>query len=225
MATLTLTVSERLRQLRMLLLFSSLRGLRYLLSVRRCVCRHHWYRRLSGRSHSGFAIYRQWCTGLVRCVAWSGNRRSFTRTHSTPVKWERNRSRHQRSYWRLAEPTGQKRRYCDYLLFWPCGAPEGRDTYWVTYNANIDDLYTTALNNNDITEMLARIESERVITFLDSCYSAATVNRKDRTRTVQTEILGEIFRGKDVWQSAPLMANNSHWNWTTIDMACLHITC
>lgn len=76
------------------------------------------------------------------------------------------------------------------------GAPEGRDTYWVTYNANIDDLYTTALNNSDITEMLARIESERVITFLDSCYSAATVNRKDRTRTVQTEIPWEKFSGK-----------------------------
>ncbi|GAK55898.1 polysaccharide deacetylase [Candidatus Vecturithrix granuli] len=76
------------------------------------------------------------------------------------------------------------------------GAPEMRDTYWVTYNANIDDLYTTALNNNEITEMLARIESERVITFLDSCYSAATVKRKDRTRSIQTEIPWENFAGK-----------------------------
>ena len=76
------------------------------------------------------------------------------------------------------------------------GAPEGRDTYWVTYNANIDDLYTTALNNNEISEMLARIESERVITFLDSCYSAATVHRRDRTRSIQTEIPWEKFSGK-----------------------------
>lgn len=76
------------------------------------------------------------------------------------------------------------------------GAPEMQDTYWVTSNANIDDLYTTALNNNDITDMLARIESERVITFLDSCYSAATVKRKDKTRDIQTEIPWEKFSGK-----------------------------
>jgi tetratricopeptide (TPR) repeat protein len=76
------------------------------------------------------------------------------------------------------------------------GAPEGEDTYWVTYNANIDDLYTTALNNNDITEMLASIESERVITFLDSCYSAATVQKKDRTKNIQMEIPWEKFSGK-----------------------------
>lgn len=76
------------------------------------------------------------------------------------------------------------------------GAPEIQDTYWVTYNANIDDLYTTALNNNDIAEMLARIESERMITFLDSCYSAATVNRRNRTRNIQTEIPWEKFSGK-----------------------------
>ncbi len=76
------------------------------------------------------------------------------------------------------------------------GAPEGQDTYWVTYNADIDDLYTTALNNNDITDMLARIRSRRVVTFLDSCYSAATVNRKNRTRSISTEIPWEKFTGK-----------------------------
>ena len=76
------------------------------------------------------------------------------------------------------------------------GAPETRETYWVTYNANIDDLYTTALNNNDIADMLDRIESDRVITFLDSCYSAATVKRKVQTRSIQTEIPWEKFSGK-----------------------------
>ncbi|MBD3305697.1 hypothetical protein GF339_04900, partial [candidate division KSB3 bacterium] len=76
------------------------------------------------------------------------------------------------------------------------GAPEFQETYWVTYNANIDDLYTTALNNNDIAQMLANIESERVITFLDSCYSAATVQRQTRTRSVVTEIPWDKFTGK-----------------------------
>ncbi|PIE34062.1 hypothetical protein CSA56_09100 [candidate division KSB3 bacterium] len=76
------------------------------------------------------------------------------------------------------------------------GAPEGRDTYWVTYNADIDDLYTTALNNSDIADMLDRIHSRRVITFLDSCYSAATVIRKNQTRSVPTEIPWKKFAGE-----------------------------
>lgn len=75
------------------------------------------------------------------------------------------------------------------------GAPEGNETYWVTYNADIDDLYTTALSNNDIADMLGRIQAKRVITFLDSCYSAATVHRQDRTRSAATEIPWEKFTG------------------------------
>jgi hypothetical protein len=75
------------------------------------------------------------------------------------------------------------------------GAPEGDETFWVTYNADIDDLYTTALSNNDIADMLDRIRAKRVITFLDSCYSAATVHRQDRTRSVATEIPWDKFTG------------------------------
>ncbi len=76
------------------------------------------------------------------------------------------------------------------------GAPEGRSFYWVTHNADIDDLYATAMNNNEIAGMLDRIESDRVITFLDSCYSAATVNRTLKTRSISTEIPWEKFSGK-----------------------------
>lgn len=76
------------------------------------------------------------------------------------------------------------------------GAPEGEEKYWVTYNADIDNLYTTALSNNEIYDMLNRIESKRVITLLDSCYSAATVNRKDRTRALQAEVPWEKFGGE-----------------------------
>ncbi len=76
------------------------------------------------------------------------------------------------------------------------GAPEEGDTYWVTHNADIDDLFATALNNNDIAQMLEDIESERVITFLDSCYSEATIKRTKQTRSIQTEIPWEKFSGK-----------------------------
>ncbi len=64
------------------------------------------------------------------------------------------------------------------------GAPEDEKTYWVTYNANIDDLYGTALSNDEIDDMLDRVEANKVIAFLDSCYSAATVNRTDKKRSI-----------------------------------------
>ena len=76
------------------------------------------------------------------------------------------------------------------------GAPEREKTYWVTYDADVNDLYSSALSNNDIHEMLTAIKSERMITFLDSCYSAATVVRTDQTRSIPTEIPLEKFLGK-----------------------------
>lgn len=76
------------------------------------------------------------------------------------------------------------------------GAPEGPETYWVTHDASIDDLYSTALSNNEIFDMLNRLRSKRLITFLDSCYSAATVKRKAQTRDIVTEIPWEKFSGE-----------------------------
>ena len=75
------------------------------------------------------------------------------------------------------------------------GAPEEDGLYWVTYDADIEDLYSTALDNNNIADMLERVESKRLITFLDTCYSAATVNRKNRTRQVNVEIPWDRFLG------------------------------
>ena len=76
------------------------------------------------------------------------------------------------------------------------GAPEGDQTYWVTYDADIDDLYSTALNNDEITGMLDRVRAKRVITFLDACYSAATVNRRNQKKGIPTEIPWEKFAGE-----------------------------
>ena len=76
------------------------------------------------------------------------------------------------------------------------GAPEGDNTYWVTHNADINDLYTTALNNNEIAGMLARVRAKRTITFLDSCYSAATVLRDDKSRAVIKTIPWNKYSGE-----------------------------
>jgi len=70
------------------------------------------------------------------------------------------------------------------IFFAGHGAPEDEKTYWVTYNANIDDLYGTTLSNDEIADMLDRVEAKKMIAFLDSCYSAATINRTDKKRSI-----------------------------------------
>ena len=76
------------------------------------------------------------------------------------------------------------------------GAPEEGNTYWVTHDAELKNLFATALDNNDIHDMLARLASKRVITFLDACYSAATVQAGDQTRSLATEIPWDKFAGE-----------------------------
>lgn len=78
------------------------------------------------------------------------------------------------------------------------GAPQKDRTYWLTHDAKIDDLYSSALSNAEISDMLSLIKSKRLITFLDSCYSAATVKPKGDTRnaSVPTKIPFEQFTGE-----------------------------
>lgn len=83
------------------------------------------------------------------------------------------------------------------IFFAGHGAPEDEKTYWVTFNANIDDLYGTALSNDEIADMLDRVEARKMIAFLDSCYSAATVHRTDKKRGVMiTKDPFQKFKGK-----------------------------
>ncbi|MGD9183165.1 MAG: caspase family protein, partial [Desulfobacterales bacterium] len=76
------------------------------------------------------------------------------------------------------------------------GAPEAGSTYWVTYDSDIEDLYGTAISNESISKMLNSIESKTIIVFLDSCYSAATVNRGWHTRSLIEKDPFEEFKGE-----------------------------
>jgi hypothetical protein len=84
------------------------------------------------------------------------------------------------------------------IFFAGHGAPEDKETYWVTYDAEIDDLYSTALNNNTIVEMLDRVTAKKMVVFLDSCYSAATVNRTGTTTRAlsRVKIPYDKFKGE-----------------------------
>ena len=63
-------------------------------------------------------------------------------------------------------------------------APDGLDTYWVTHDAEIDDLLGTALASSEIHRVLGMIRSARLVTFLDCCHAAATSLQRHPTRDV-----------------------------------------
>ncbi len=77
------------------------------------------------------------------------------------------------------------------------GAPEAGSTYWVTYDSDIEDLYGTAISNDSVSKMLNGIGSKTIIAFLDSCYSAATINRGWHTRSLIEKDPFEEFKGED----------------------------
>lgn len=99
--------------------------------------------------------------------------------------------------WAIGKWLGDQAQERDTVLIYYSGhgAPEGDETYWVTYQADINNLYTTALSNKEIADMLERIKAKRVVTFLDSCYSAATV-QKQGTKSVPTAIPLDKFSGE-----------------------------
>ena len=76
------------------------------------------------------------------------------------------------------------------------GAPEAGRTYWVTHDADIENLYGTAISNDGLSQMLNRIASKTVIVFLDSCHSAATVNRGWHTRSLTAKDPFKEFKGE-----------------------------
>src|SRR5678816_970802 len=62
--------------------------------------------------------------------------------------------------------------------------------YWVTHDADIDDLYATALGSDRIESTLSQVSAKLVLMILDCCYAEATALKKDRTREIAT---GEEF--------------------------------
>jgi len=70
-------------------------------------------------------------------------------------------------------------------------APEESNIYWVTHDADVDDLYGTGLSNDQISKVLADIRAKRLLVLLDCCHAAATAAQKNPTRSVLTA--DEVF--------------------------------
>ena len=78
---------------------------------------------------------------------------------------------------------------------------DGLSKYLVPVDADPDDLYSTALPMDEMQNVLARIEAERITVFLDACYSGAAGGRtfastKTRSVTVDDIFLDRLTRSK-----------------------------
>ena len=96
------------------------------------------------------------------------------------------------------------------IFFAGHGAPEadlrgaerdGLAKYLIPVDADPEDLYSTALTMDEIKTIFERIESERVVAFLDACYSGAAGGRtfaslKTRATTVDDLFLDRLTRSK-----------------------------
>ena len=88
------------------------------------------------------------------------------------------------------------------IFFAGHGAPEvdqrgveqdGLAKYLVPSDADPDDLFSSALPMDDIQTIFGRIEAERVVVFLDSCYSGAAGGRTFSSKKTRASHVDELF--------------------------------
>jgi len=88
------------------------------------------------------------------------------------------------------------------IFFAGHGAPEidqrglerdGLAKYLVPSDADPDDLFSTALPMDDLQTIFGRIESERVVAFLDACYSGAAGGRTFASRRTRAGHVDDLF--------------------------------
>jgi hypothetical protein len=89
-----------------------------------------------------------------------------------------------------------------FIFFAGHGAPEvdqqgverdGFAKYLVPSDAEPDDLYSTALPMDEIQTIFGRIEAERVVVFLDSCYSGAAGGRTFASKKTRSAHVDDLF--------------------------------
>jgi caspase domain-containing protein len=88
------------------------------------------------------------------------------------------------------------------IFFAGHGAPEldprgierdGLAKYLVPTDADLDDLYSTALPMDELQTIFNRIEAERIVVLLDACYSGAAGGRTFASRRTRTADVDDVF--------------------------------
>jgi hypothetical protein len=106
--------------------------------------------------------------------------------------------------WALGTFLGRSAQKDDTVLifFAGHGAPEvdtrglerdGLAKYLIPSDADPDDLYSTALPMDELQTIFGRIEAERVVAFLDACYSGAAGGRTFAARKTRATNVDDLF--------------------------------
>jgi uncharacterized caspase-like protein len=106
--------------------------------------------------------------------------------------------------WALGTFLGRSAQKDDTVLifFAGHGAPEvdtrglerdGLAKYLIPSDADPEDLYSTALPMDELQTIFARIESERVVAFLDACYSGAAGGRTFAAKSTRAGNVDDLF--------------------------------
>ncbi len=77
---------------------------------------------------------------------------------------------------------------------------DGLEKYILPYDADLKDLYSTALPMREISHIFRRIQSERLIFIADSCYSGAsggrTIGLSETRASISEKFIDRIAKGK-----------------------------
>ncbi len=106
--------------------------------------------------------------------------------------------------WALGTFLGRSARKDDTVLifFAGHGAPEvdtrgverdGLAKYLIPSDADPDDLYSTALPMDELQTIFGRIEAERVVAFLDACYSGGAGGRTFSSKSTRAGTVDDLF--------------------------------
>lgn len=69
------------------------------------------------------------------------------------------------------------------------------EAYWVTYDADVEELDSSALSNKEISAAITALAARRKLTLIDSCYSEATAKKY---RALVPSSVFEEFKGEGV---------------------------
>ncbi len=74
--------------------------------------------------------------------------------------------------------------------------PDGKRKYIIPYDADPNSLFSTAIANSEITNMLERIQSNKMIFLIDCCYSGGVTTGKEIIRSVSppsTKVRTDVY--------------------------------
>ena len=70
---------------------------------------------------------------------------------------------------------------------------DGFEKYLLPFDANLDDLYSTAISMGEVTRIFHRIQSDRLIFIADTCYSGAAGGRTQLTAKTRAALSDQFF--------------------------------